>query len=313
MSTTAKQPVIFHTITFAQSNILLALAKYKFLTASQMTALGIMSKTKNINEALRELRWKKQPLVAYQSFGTIPKVGKLENIHYLTRYGKQALMNHLGLLPSEIKTPIGTSTLFYQDYFHRKNTIDCEIAMNLWAESRPYLEAPFCTRYFDTEGNNRRSKNLRSKNKFALKGKARFLIPDMVFQIRDNRSKQESLFVLEMYNGHNAMRTTEQLKKHVEAIELGSISDAFGVNYSHQVLVVCEHQVLQEAVIGRIKENSIFTNVKDYFLFKTFTEVKSQPTRFGENWLNLKGEMVSLFVKENELQAPPRSPSLESF
>jgi len=210
-------------------------------------------------------------------------------------------MNHLGLLLSEIKTPIGTSTLFYQDYFHRKNTIDCEITMNLWTEVNR-LEILDCTRYFDTEGNNRRSKNLRSKNKFTLKGKARFLVPDMVFQIRDSNSNQESLFVLEMYNGHNAMRTTEQLKKHVEAIELGSISDAFGVNYSHQVLVVCEHQALQEAVVGRIKEDSIFTNVKDYFLFKTFTEVKSQPTHFGENWFNLKGETVSLFVLAKELE-----------
>lgn len=243
--------------------------------------------------------------MAYQSFGTIPKVGKLENIHYLTKYGKQALINHLGLLPSEIKIPIGTSTLFYQDYFHRKNTIDCEIAMNLRAESSN-LEIPFCTRYFDTEGNNRHSKNLRSKNKFTLKGKARFLVPDMVFQIngRENniRSSQKNLFVLEMYNGHNTLRTTEQLKKHVEAIELGSISDAFGVNYSHQVLVICEHQALQEAVIGRIKEDTIFTNVKDYFLFKTFIEVKSQPTRFGENWFNLKGEKVSLFVLAKEIE-----------
>ncbi|EAY29418.1 hypothetical protein [Microscilla marina] len=104
---TAKTPA-FRTVTFAQSNILSALAKYKFLTASQMVDLGIMSKTKNINEALRELRQglkKNQPLVAHQTFGAIPQLGKLENIHYLTKYGKQALIHHLGLLPNEVKLP----------------------------------------------------------------------------------------------------------------------------------------------------------------------------------------------------------------
>ncbi|EAY29417.1 hypothetical protein M23134_01477 [Microscilla marina ATCC 23134] len=42
----------------------------------------------------------------------------------------------------------------------------------------------------------------------------------MVFQTIDTTGKKASLYTLEMYNGKNTLRTLEQLKKHVEAIEL---------------------------------------------------------------------------------------------
>lgn len=90
--------------------------------------------------------------------------------------------------------------------------------MNLRAEQNN-LETLYCTRYFDTLGNNRRDKNLRSKNKFAIKEKA-FLVPDMVFWLNEAIREKDSLYTLEMYNGKNTLRTLEQLKKHVEAIEL---------------------------------------------------------------------------------------------
>lgn len=123
------------------------------------------------------------------------------------------------MLPGEIKIPIGTATLFYQDYFHRKNTVSCEIAMSLRAEQNN-LDILFCTRYFDTMGNNRRDKNLRSQNKFSLKENKTFLVPDMVFRTSEVTGAKESLYTLEMYNGKNTLRTLEQLKKHIEAIEI---------------------------------------------------------------------------------------------
>jgi len=303
----------FRVVTMAQCNILLALAKYKFLTPSHLVALGIMSKTKGINKALSELREglrKNQPLTTYQSFGGDEDGGKKEYFHFLTKYGKQALVEHLGLFPEEIKLLIGTATPFLNDYKHRKHTLSCEIALNLWAEAHQ-LEIPFCNRYFDTLGNNRRNKNLRSKNKFKAKHGS-FFVPDMAFQIKDFSSQKESLFVFEMYNDKNTLRKHEQLKKHVEAIELGSISDVFEVSYGHQVLLVFSKTSMLEATFKRIQNDPFFINVKDFFLFKAFNEIKSQPARFGENWFNLRGEKVSLFVlaktKENEHQQ-----SLENF
>lgn len=122
----------------------------------------------------------------------------------------------------------------------------------------------------------------------------------MVFQTSDTTGKKASLYTLEMYNGKNTLRTLEQLKKHVEAIELWSISDAFGVSYGHQVLCVFEQESLMEATVKRIQDDTIFTHVKSYFLFKTLDKVMSNPIEFGNNWQNLERENISLYTAPKE-------------
>ncbi|WP_045113463.1 hypothetical protein [Microscilla marina] len=280
----------YKALTVSQTKILESLAIYKFLTSSQMVTLEVMTHEKNINTQIRFLRGLPKPLMDSENFGSIPKIGRLESIHFLTKKGKQLLIEELGYSPEDIRLPTNNNSLFYQDYFHRKYTIDCHIRASNWAKESG-IEVLFFDRYFDKVGNNRIDKNMRAKTKINLKNK-QYLIADGVLMILLPDGAQE-LYCLEMYDGKDTLRTLKQLKKHVEAIEIGSVSEQYGLPYAHRVLCVFEHEGLQKAVIKRANQESEFTNVKEFFLTKTLQSVLEQP--FDKGWVNLLGEEVGVY------------------
>ena len=112
-----------------QTNIMLALARHKFLTTSQLLRLKVTKQRSHLSTQIGKLRDRKRPYVSQIEFGFQPSKGRLENFYFLKSKAKKALMESLKMTAEEIKIPIGTSTLFTQDYFHRKFTIDCEIAV----------------------------------------------------------------------------------------------------------------------------------------------------------------------------------------
>lgn len=281
---------LFQNITFAQSYILLALAQYKFLTASQLVDLGIMRQRKNINHNLRLFKTGAKPLLASQSFGAIPKIGKLEHIHFLTIWGKKVLREELGLETNDIKLPQGSQKLFYQDYFHRKYTIDCEIALHQWAV-KANIAVLFSHRYFDKVGNQRKQGNLRPQVSFKI-GQETYIIPDGLFQLLLPNGREE-IYCLEMYNGQDKGRTIKQLEKHLTLLEKGNLSDFYGIPYAHKVLCVFEKEALRKTVWEYLAENPVFTHFKAHFLGRSLASV--QAGSFGKDWRNLKGETVDIW------------------
>ena len=285
-----KKSTFYQNLTPSQTKVMSALARYKFLTSSQMVGqLGIMSHEKNLNTQLRLLRAMSRPFIGSNTFGAIPKLGRLESLHYLTKRGAKILIEELGYDPEKILMPTDTSKLFYQDYFHRKFTIDCHIAIQMWADLHG-IEMIFFDRYFDKVGNNRIAKNMKAKTKIMIKGD-QYIIADGIFMIR--LADGYEIFCLEMYNGQNTIRTINQLKKHIEVFELGSLSDQYGLDYAHQVLCVFEEQSLLEAVLERARNDVAFTYVKEFFLCKTLAQMN--PHTLVDNWVNLYGEMVRMY------------------
>ena len=84
----------YKALTMSQTKILESLATYKFLTSSQMVTLGVMTHEKNINTQIRFLRGLSKPLMGSENYGSIPKIGRLESIHFLTKKGKQLLISY---------------------------------------------------------------------------------------------------------------------------------------------------------------------------------------------------------------------------
>lgn len=79
-------------ITPKQERILHQLAHYKYLTVSQMLALGISNDRSFVNKQLKRLREDFfKPLIYSQHFGVDPKRGKLESVHALTKQGAKIL------------------------------------------------------------------------------------------------------------------------------------------------------------------------------------------------------------------------------
>lgn len=277
------------TIAPTQEAILLALAQYKFLTISQMLDLGIATHRPNIQKHLERMRNRKRPMIASIEFGTVPKKGRLENIHYLKPYGKSILSEDLQIPEQDIKIPIGRNSFFYRDYYHRKNSIDVEIALNKYADTQGDTVL-FFDRYFDKVGNNRIDKNLQAKTRIQLKND-RYLIADGIFKI--NTTKGDKLYCFEMYNGKDTGRTYRQLYQYLEAFATGSPSIMHNHDKGFRVLAVFEFESILQAVLNRLKKNSIFDKVRAFYLLKSL-ESATQGNIF-DDWITADGTKSTLY------------------
>ncbi len=269
-----------------QVNVLLALARFRFLSTSQLHRL-VKKEIAWLRKQVSALVNREKPFVERITFGFHPKEGKLENVYFLTKYGKAALLDLLKIDESQVKMPVGNSSLFYKDYKHRKNTIDFHIALYEWTQGSEYTLDFFDT-YFDKVGNNRKDKNLRAKTKIDLL-EADYLIADGVFTI--SNASNQFLYLFEMHDGKDSARVIQQLKKHAQAIALGTPSKHYNMgNKSHRVLSVFEFISTKNAVLERIKAENYFVKMPNHFLFKSI-ETLENPT-FSEHWENIKGKSV---------------------
>jgi hypothetical protein len=272
-------------ITEQQSRVLHELSRYKFLTASQFHRLGVGEIT-GLREKIKALIEIRKPLLGRINFGVHPKKGRLEYVYYLTPYGQNILIEDFGLEKEKIKMPVGNSTLFYKDYTHRKNTIDYQISLYLWAEKQGF-EVVFFDTYFDKIGNNRRDKNSQAKNKIFI-GEDLYMIPDGIYFLQDSSEKQLHLF--EMYDGKDTKRVMQQLEKHGLAYELGSPSTKYDISKAHRTILVFEFDSIKQAVIKRAKEDEYFADISRFFRLNSLEQTKDN---LADNWVTLRGEKIS--------------------
>jgi len=273
-------------ITFIQSNVMEHLARYKFLTLSQMLALDIgTTQYQYLWKQVMSIRDRKNPLVGCHSFGIPqPQKGKVESMYYLTPLGKRILIEDFEFI-DRIKMPIG-KTAAYRDYFHRKYTIDFQIALDKWANENGVI-IPYFDTYFDKVGNNRKDKSLRAKTKIG-EGDNDYFIPDGVFDVTIEDVKRFYLF--EMYNGVDTGRTIKQLTKHAHALVERKTHTKYKLDRkkSYNIVLVFEFDSMMKAVIKRISSDERFKFIEKYFLCKSLDQVRAGD--FYNNWTTLSGK-----------------------
>lgn len=285
-------------ITNIQGNVLEGLARYKFLTLSQMLKLQVgTTRYKYLWEQVKSLRDRRKPLVSCHRYeNPEPRKGRVEDMYFLTNVGKTALVNELLFSEQSIKMPAG-NTPAYKDYFHRRNTIDFQISLDRWANTVDVL-VPFFDTYFDMTGNNRMSKDLRAKTKVDLDGEDYF-IPDGVFRVE--AKKQQRLFLFEMYNGKDSGRVVEQLHKHAMAMTERHTHRSLGYDpkKSYTIVLVFEFDGIKKAVIEKAKKElsergkQSFAKVQQYFICKSLEELEKG--KFDKNWTTLFGRRSDFF------------------
>ena len=275
-------------ITNIQGNVLEALARYKFLTMSQMLSLDIgTTQYQYLAKQTKSLRDRGKPLIGCHNFHTPqPRKGRVESMYYLTKRGREALVFELDMEQEKIKMPIGNSVA-YKDYLHRRYTIDYQIALDKWANANG-IEVPYFDTYFDKIGNNRVLKNLRAKTRVTL-SETEYFIPDgMCFLKKDGDRR---LHLMEMYNGKDTGRVVKQLHKHAQALSFKCTHRQFNINTdrSYTIVLVFQYESIMRATIQRIQEEGAFLHIAKYFLCKTIEEVNEN--KF-DNWIDLHGEIV---------------------
>ena len=264
--------------------ILESLGRFKYLTASQMLALGIAKHDSNLRPILAKLRDLKY--CDQLSFGFMPQVGKLENFHYLTKVGAELIATatyHIDDL-KEIKYPRNTGSLFANDYLHRKSTIDFYTAFYLWTKQHQ-IEIIEANYYFDTRGanhvKNAEKGSLESRNKLILNDTA-FITPDFIARI--NGDNRDYLFIAEIHRGADTKRLFKQLLWHASIAGEGIAQEKYDYNRGIKVYIALEKSELIPLIIKRIKETPELDGFRDMFLF---TSLAAMANDFFGSWADV--------------------------
>lgn len=278
-------------ITENQTTALEWLAAFKYLTSSQFVRMGLFKKRGYLTNALKVLIDTNKALIAKHDFNPIN--GKLESFYYLTKYGKNFLMDELDYTETQIKAPRGLSPIYLKDYFHRKSTINFHIRFRQWLEFNGG-EINFLNYYFDKAGNNRsndKNKHVVALNNIQLDGTNSF-IPDVNMEF--SLDGQKYLYLFEQHNGNDVKRLFKQLWDHIFAISEKAVSKKYNFKKSHKVIVVCEHESVKQSVIQRLQDEKGIEDYNNFFIFKTNAELEAN---FYNNWTLINGDQVTFIFK----------------
>lgn len=277
------------TIGNVHRQVLEALARYKYLSYSQLLFIGVGTVTyRYLRERVVELCKTRYPLVRYKNFSTT-KDGKLETIFFLADKGKQWLMQSLFYPEEEVRMPVSDHISAYH-YFHRKYTVDFQIMLDKWAQSH-FVEVLLFETYLDKKGNNRGDGNLSAATRIVY-NKSSYIIPDGVFVLQ-LPSGNKRLFLFEVYDDEATTRPLKQLYQHLEVQLLGTPAEVYGIPQAYDVLLLFKHDSVKQALIERAKKDPAFKGFSDYFLLKSMEELA--PEDFFQSWKTLDGNLKDLF------------------
>lgn len=264
------------TITPSQLQILKALGRYKFLTISLIDVLQIFKNKVSIYRAMSPLKDGKRPLVIAHSFGLYPSKGQLEALLYLTKYGKNLLIES-GIDESKIQIPIN-KTLVSTDYFHRVSTISTFVYMDIFLKSTSN-HTIFYHYYFDKAKKETNKRFRQAKNHIKLEDD-KFLIPDAVTKFQYDNKKY--LYLIEIHNGKDTNKILTQVINHIHAIKLGTPREKYNHQTSNRVAIIFEYKSCMDALIKKMHEEPKLKKYLNLFIFNTIENMKSD---FNENWL----------------------------
>lgn len=271
-------------ITERQLQILEHLSEFKFLTTSQLTGLLGVQTITSINVLLRKLSEGKGALTKNKDFGFYPGFGRLPRIHFLSPKGVDFLEENLGIERNKIKAPKENKLMFQRDYFHRVATVDFNIGLRAFCLENGF-EKLFFDYYFDMNGSQR---NGTGKAKNALPIGDFQIIPDGVGKITNG--EMENLFLFEQHNGKDSKRAIKQIFNHIQAIAELSANKKYSHKKSVRVFYVFESESCKKTVLREFYNRSDLISFKEYFLFKTQEQLK---TNFSSDWLLFSGEKRS--------------------
>lgn len=268
-----------------QKAILEYLAKYKFLTYDQMILLGIDKHKSTLSDLVSRMKSRKRALVK-----KIPHRVGVAAKFFLTKKGKDLLVEEYDMKEENILYPKGVIKTDTQDQKHRTQTISFQISLDKSCKKNN-ISVLFCDRYFDTVGNNRMNKDLKSKTA-VLYSPTKSVKADIIFMLETH--KQKELYLLELENGKDTKKAVEKCERHGQAIVLGSANEKYNHLRGYRSLWIFEHESIMNTTIKRLQTDDFFTPLTEYFLFNTTTQVEKS---FFENWVNLRQQEREIYYQ----------------
>lgn len=103
---------------------------------------------------------------------------------------------------------------------------------------------------------------------------------------------------MEIHNGVDTKKITEQLKHHIAALEQGAISDKYQHHAANFVLSVYENAATLNLARKRLAQEPNFSEFAPLFHFNTIENIKKG---FSCRWLLAGGEASTLFDDQQKL------------
>lgn len=303
-------------ITPQQEKIIRALGHYKYLGVSQLSkaGCGFIEKMRQNVRKLRDLG-----LIDTIRFGGFGNHSKAEDMHFLTLKGARLLLEYDTMLSlPDIKFPKQTTSVFFNDYWHRHTFLNTQIAYHSWITTQEDCTPLFFDRYFDKFGNNRTpspgvlgavggsdhlsgdgetsddepgssKKTIKSATYMELPDGSHYS-PDGLFAYEKSSGKK-FLYLLEVYRGKDTQRTFSQLLKGLQATSEGVPSQKYGLTVANRILATFEHEGNLEAVRTRLRHDP-WARTAEKFIFFGVDEVIQR--HFPTGWRDITGKGVDL-------------------
>lgn len=260
-------------ITATQERILKALAKYKYLTASQLVELNIcnFNTARQYVSALQKEKLVKktiysQPITNNQKTVNI----RLEGLNFLDKDGVKLLKDKLK--PDTIKYPKSYKLAFSNDYFHRIFMVSVCIAFDNWIEKNN-KSGHFLIDYHNSETTIVVDEHLTVK-------------PDIIVNF-------DSLFcIIEVWAGIEKEYIINQLANLTKAIASKKVSEFLDYPKAPRILNVFKDFNTLERVKSELKADNFFKYAveKGLFYFITLDEIKQSFEKWQDinsNWVNI--------------------------
>lgn len=261
------------------------LAEFKFLTSSQFVTLGLYKNRGGVTNALKQ--WGRS--IEKNVIGLEPGIGRVEDVYYLTSYGKELLIGELMYEENKIKIPKRGASIAKKNYYHNKWMVNFHIGLSRWLKQNDSTKI-FLNYDFDKIGTNRSSnknQHVKSINTISIDGNSNNFIPDIITKFKI--SGRDYLFLFEQHNGDDTKRLYKQLAVHLKALTNGVVRKQYNFEKSHRVAVVCEKKSVKESILVRLRESEEFNNFHKFFIFKTNEELQDD---FFNNWTQLDSKTV---------------------
>lgn len=269
-------------LTMPQQRLLLALARYRYLTVPQMITAGVGKNDSHIRADVlpRLCRRAGDNLVEAHEFPRFGAKGRLPRVYTLTRQGAVVVADMERCDPAEILWPHG-GVQYANDFDHRAAYIDCCIALDAWIAADERRECLEIRHYFDKTGSNRGGvQRLRSVCRADLPSGG-FVVPDGL-AFFDTGTKRR-VVALEYYNFPDVGRITRKIAAHVERLELDGYAQLFGHDAAGRLLVILADPGLAVRVMDRLLTFPGFRHGRaaQQIAFNTLESVKDD---FASGW-----------------------------
>ena len=269
--------------------ILKALSEYRYLTTTQILALGIAKDRGHLGKVLasllsakrRDQSGERMPKeIGEIDFGVKVGKGRLPRMYYLTKRGAQTLE----ILDPEL-APVSFPTRvvrFAPDYEHRVSCVDFHIALNAWATDNHNTVSRY-RQYFDWSPASAKGRPQPS-TRLALSHKR--VDPDALFVLSD-ATEIERAFVFEMTNGFDTGRVIDKMRHLACGLRDRSLNRAlsFPLQQAVRILFVFEHRRTAELVATRAANTPLVGKFSPHFLLKARDDICRDTLR--QDWMTL--------------------------